>query len=114
MRVLVCGGREYSDQARVNRILNTLLEQFPDLEIIQGGATGADELAKLWCLAKNVPMEEYPADWKKYGKRAGYIRNVKMLEEGQPDLVIAFPGGPGTGMMVNLADKANVSVRIIT
>ena len=114
MRVLVCGGRDYPDQAKVNSVLTPLLEQFPDLEIIEGGATGADLLAKNWAHAKNVPVQTFPANWKLYGKRAGYIRNVQMLEEGQPDMVIAFPGGPGTGMMVNLADKANVSVRIIT
>lgn len=113
MRVLVCGGRDYCDQARVNAVLNSLLEQYPDLEIIEGGATGADTLARGWAWVKNVPCLTVPADWKKYGKRAGYIRNAKMLNEGEPDLVIAFPGGPGTGMMVNLADKANVSVRII-
>jgi hypothetical protein len=114
MRVLVCGGREYADQARVNAVLTPLLEQFPDLEIIEGGATGADTCARLWAQHQNVPVQTFPANWKLYGKRAGYIRNVQMLEEGHPDLVIAFPGGPGTGMMVNLADKANVSVRVLT
>jgi YspA, cpYpsA-related SLOG family len=114
MRVLVCGGREYSDLGRVFGVLNPLLEQHPDLEIIEGGATGADTLARDWAHAKNVPVQTFKANWKLYGKRAGYIRNVQMLEEGKPDMVIAFPGGPGTGMMVNLADKANVSVRIIS
>jgi YspA, cpYpsA-related SLOG family len=114
MRVLVCGGREYSDLPRVIGVLNPLLEQHPDLEIIEGGATGADTLARDWAYAKSVPVQTFPANWKLYGKRAGYIRNVQMLEEGKPDMVIAFPGGPGTGMMVNLADKANVSVRIIS
>jgi hypothetical protein len=113
MRVLVCGGREYSDLSKVIGVLNPLLEQYPDLEIIEGGATGADTLARDWAKAKNVPVQTFPAKWKLYGKRAGYIRNVQMLEEGKPDMVIAFPGGAGTGMMVNLADKANVSVRII-
>jgi hypothetical protein len=108
MRILVCGGRDFSDY---NLLSTTLYEHVtPDSVIIQGCAKGADEMAWDWAKANAVQYESYPANWNKYGKRAGYIRNVQMLNEGKPDLVIAFPGGKGTQMMINLAEAAGVPV----
>ena len=110
MRILVCGGRDFSDSALVNKFLNQYLSDIDPPKIIQGDAQGADYLAKLWAVNNQVEFESFPADWKKYGKRAGYIRNVQMLNEGKPDIVIAFPGGKGTKMMINLAEAAGVPV----
>lgn len=59
---------------------------------------------------RRTSFKEFPADWDKYGKRAGYLRNVQMLDEGKPDLVVAFPGGKGTAMMVKLAKERGVRV----
>jgi hypothetical protein len=108
MRVLVCGSRDYRDIHEMEWALEPFLNE--DLVIIQGGARGADSLAKAYAETRYVPCEEYPADWKKYGRRAGFIRNKQMLDEGKPDLVIAFPGGIGTAMMVRLAEAAGVEV----
>jgi hypothetical protein len=55
-------------------------------------------------------MEEYKAKWDKYGKSAGPIRNKKMLDEGKPDLVFAFPGGPGTNNMIKQAKEKNILI----
>jgi hypothetical protein len=77
--------------------------------IISGGATGADTVGIDWAVVNWCRFEEYPADWSQ-GKNAGPIRNAVMLEEGKPDLVIAFPGGKGTANMVKLATEANVEV----
>ena len=52
----------------------------------------------------------FPAEWKKHGKAAGPIRNRKMLQDGKPDLVLAFPGGRGTANMVELATDAGIRV----
>lgn len=59
---------------------------------------------------RGIPETAYPADWRRDGKSAGYRRNRRMLSEGRPDLVIAFPGGPGTAHMVEIAEKAGVPV----
>ena len=53
---------------------------------------------------------EYPAPWKRFGPSAGGIRNQQMLDEGKPDLVVAFPGGKGTADMVRRAENAGVKV----
>lgn len=107
-RVLVCGGRDFSDGRRVREMLDWL----PDVEcIIEGGARGADMLAAGWAqAASGVRLETYPADWKNHGRAAGPIRNRQMLAEGHPDLVIAFPGGRGTADMVEQAKAAGVPV----
>lgn len=125
MRVLVCGGRDYKDRANVYRWLTTMFEPAypndvngtagtwlprPDLHLIVGGAKGADQFAEDWAVVHWVQYSVYTADWNKHGKAAGYIRNRQMLEEGKPDLVIAFPGGNGTADMVAQARAAKVPV----
>lgn len=111
MRILVCGGRDFDNWD----LLSDTLDFESDYAvrgnvIIQGGAIGADFLARVWAVDRRVSYEEYPADWKKYGKAAGPIRNQQMLDEGKPDLVVAFPGGFGTADMVRRARKAGVEV----
>ena len=120
MRVLVCGGRDFDDWELLKTNLQNRLAGHPrNLTIIQGGAKGADFLSKVWAKwityhGWSVEVEEYPAEWKKYGKSAGHIRNTQMLVEGKPDVVFAFPGGSGTENMIRQAEKANIQVLRIT
>ena len=113
MRVLVCGGREVSDSAYVWRELDVFHAKLEFTVVIEGDARGADRLAGAWARARGIETLTYPADWSRYGKRAGYVRNTVMLQEGKPDLVIAFPGGKGTANMVHQANTASVPVRLI-
>lgn len=108
MRVLVCGGRDYDDWEALCRELEPFLTD--GLVIIQGGAKGADFLARVWAKWRKVDQEEYPADWTKFGKGAGSIRNQRMLDEGKPDVVLAFPGGSGTRDMVSKAERSSIHV----
>jgi hypothetical protein len=78
--------------------------------IIHGAASGADTLAKKWARGNRCPDEAYYADWKAHGRAAGPIRNRLMIEEGKPDLVIAFPGGRGTENMKKQARAAGIEV----
>lgn len=82
----------------------------PGVIIISGMAKGADSLAIDWAVVNWLRWEEYPADWETHGKAAGLIRNQQMLDEGKPDLVVAFPGGRGTADMIRRAEKAGVEV----
>lgn len=110
MRVLVCGGRDNEDQAGVWRVLDELR---PDLElVVAGGARGIDSLAEAWCDANGFPCAVFPAPWHSHLRYvAGPTRNGWMLRFGQPDLVIAFPGGTGTEDMAMQAMAAGVKVR---
>lgn len=107
-RVLICGGRNYQNIKEVFRVLDGLNPK-PTL-IIQGGAFGADACASEWAYKRDVLERQFAADWKAHGRAAGPIRNQKMLDEGKPDLVIAFPGGAGTADMVRRAKAAGVPV----
>ena len=113
-RILVCGGRDYSDVNRVYRVLDEFHEQYDAMGIpmvlIAGGATGADTIAENWAKDRGVYCEVYRADWARYKNAAGPLRNARMLEEGNPDLVLAFAGGKGTADMVSRAKKAGVHV----
>jgi hypothetical protein len=112
--VLVCGGRDFRDVALLNSELDLLHAESPIDCIVEGGAHGADSYAKRWASENCVDVDEYPADWRIYGKPAGPIRNQKMLSEGRPSLVLAFAGGRGTASMIRLARKAGVEVREIS
>lgn len=107
MRVLVTGGRDYDDYERVASVLG----QLDVTTLAQGGASGADRMAALWCHEERIPCITYPADWAEHGKAAGPIRNARMLNDFRPDLVVAFPGGRGTAHMVGIARKAGYEVR---
>lgn len=115
MRVLVCGGRDYTNSSKVwsemDRVRRTAAHGA--LVVIQGGARGADEIVRDWCRHHEVPYDNYPADWKTHGKAAGPIRNQRMIDEGKPDLVVAFPGGRGTADMVKRATAARIQVILI-
>ena len=112
-RVLVCGGRDLDEST----VWNWLEHQAPAeigrtiTCIIQGGASGADRGAEMWAKSeRRCSCITYPANWKKYGKRAGPIRNQRMIDEGKPDLVVAFPGGKGTADMVQRARNSFIKV----
>jgi hypothetical protein len=110
MRVLVTGGRDFSNRQFLFNILDRIHTRRPIDSIIEGEASGADSLAREWGEHNRIEILPYPADWKLYGKRAGRVRNCKMLRESHPDLVVAFQGGKGTSHMVEISKEAGVKV----
>lgn len=110
-RIVVTGGRGYDRRTP----LHAALEDYPDLtHLAQGGATGADHLAREWAKRRpNVQMATYAADWKGQGKKAGPLRNQRMLEDFRPDLVLACPGGAGTADCVARAKLLGIPVRSV-
>ena len=103
---MVCGGRDYRDMERVTDTLDFL----EPTTVITGNAGGADNMAECWADVRGTPTHLFPAQWNLYGRAAGPIRNQQMLDEGKPDMVVAFPGGTGTADMVRRAKKAGVKV----
>lgn len=137
MIILVCGGRKFNDYVFLASAMNRILDDrkvgvahdsWPT--IIHGGAGGADRLADRWACNHYYPIKEFAADWADtshpgavirtskngvpYDVTAGFRRNQQMLDEGRPDLVVAFPGGSGTADMVRRARAANVEVKEIS
>lgn len=122
-KILVCGGRDFSDKEKLFLTLDKICFErnwktetseegnwLPVCTVISGKAKGADTLAIDWAIINWCNFLEYPADWEKHGKKAGFLRNIQMLHEGKPDLVVAFPGGRGTAHMVKIAKENKVEV----
>jgi hypothetical protein len=110
MRLLICGGREYKDTEKMYEFLDTIAKEVQIDCIIEGDARGADRMAGFWARKNKIDNVKFPAKWDEHGRAAGIIRNKQMLEEGKPDLVIAFPGGNGTANMIFIAKQAGVEV----
>ena len=114
MKLIVCGGRNFNDRDRVYHTLDYLHAVRAIGLLIEGGATGADSLAGLWATERTVPLCVVEAEWARFGKAAGMIRNRKMLRlirRQHHDVVLAFPGGRGTAGMVRIALDAGIEVR---
>lgn len=113
-RVIVCGGRDYFDRRRLYAVLDMAHEANPFEALIHGNAKGADQLADDWAAYRHVKTLTFTPLWEENGRKAGPIRNQKMLDEGKPHLVIAFPGGRGTADMIRRAEAAGVPVCKVT
>jgi hypothetical protein len=109
-RVLVCGGREFTDKDWLERVLDAMHTEEPIGAIIEGEARGADKLAADWARSRGVSVLRFPANWSRDGKRAGPVRNQAMLDKGGPHIVVAFPGGIGTMDMVRRSRRCGYPV----
>ena len=116
MRILVCGDRHYTHEKLVIEKLGQFKDE-KEVVIIEGGCVGADIIARSVAQAYGYKVEEYPAQWSKYGRAAGPIRNKQMIDEGKPDLVIAFhdniDSSRGTKGMIAMAQKAGIKTILI-
>lgn len=109
MRVIVACGRNYHDKPTIRAELMTL--PF-DAVIVHGGARGDRAIARIWTDEFGGTVEEIPADWDRYGKAAGPIRNQAMIDAGG-DLMMSFPGGRGTADCTGRARQAGIRVHRI-
>ena len=82
--------------------------------IVHGGANGGDAGAAMFCRRNGFPEKCYPAQWELHGKRAGPIRNLRMITESKIGVVLAFPGNRGTAHMISIARRAGIEVREIS
>jgi hypothetical protein len=116
MILLVCGGRDYNDWPHVYRVLWRVAVTYGVSRLVHGAARGADSLAAHWAAQTGVKAQDYPANWYPDGKTldrgAGHKRNQLMLDMERPDIVVAFPGGPGTANMVDRAIRFGTPIVI--
>ncbi len=110
MRVLICGGRQFDEPEFIFAELDRLHARYHFRVVIEGDARGVDRIAGEWARASDVELLVFPADWKGEGRHAALIRNERMLREGKPDLVIAFPGGSGTSHTCWKAEQLGIPV----
>jgi hypothetical protein len=114
MKVIIAGGRGFSDFQLMNSKCNeVLLESDEDIEIVSGTAKGADKMGEHYASIRGFGVKQFPANWDSHGKAAGYIRNKDMAD--YADMLIAFWDGEskGTQHMINLAKERNLVVHVI-
>lgn len=117
VRVVVAGSRDFSDYDLLKRKLAGLT-RLNDVEIVSGGARGADALGERFAKEFNLPLKVFPAQWTLYGKAAGPIRNAKMAKyaaEADRGYLVAFPVGEsrGTRDMIRRAEECGLTVYVV-
>lgn len=115
-RVIVASSRGFNDYSLLDRKLTHLLskQDVEDVEIVSGGARGADKLGEAWAEHHGYDFTVFPADWDRLGKRAGYLRNQQMAEYATH--LVAFWDGvsKGTAHMIDLARKKGLKVVVVS
>ena len=105
----IVGSRTFNDYETLKEIVNKVLSEnnYDIMEIVSGGAKGADSLAERYANENNIHLTVYKADWEKYGKRAGFIRNVDIIKH--CNICIAFWDGESRGTLhdINLCKEHN-------
>lgn len=110
IRCIVCGGRDFDDWPLLKRKLDAIFARQSVVEIVSGGAPGADTLGERYAAERGWPVRRFPADWSQ-GRRAGPLRNAEMVAYATH--LIALPGGRGTADCVRQAREAGLVVRVI-
>jgi hypothetical protein len=115
MRVIVAGSRDFTNMKQGFDVLGKLIKE--SVEIVSGGARGADAIGEAWAKSKGCKLTVFPAEWATYGKSAGYKRNVQMAEYAKQDagMLIAFWDGQskGTKHMIDIATKYGLAIKIV-
>jgi hypothetical protein len=114
MKVIIAGGRDFYDYKKLKSACSYFLKNEPNAEIVSGAANGADKLGERYAREHGLRISSHPADWDRYKKSAGYIRNKEMAE--YADALIAFWDGKskGTKHMIDLAREHGLKVRVIS
>lgn len=114
MKIIIAGSRTYNDYSRLSEFCDQVISSMPEtkITIVSGCAKGADMLGERYASERGYEVIKYPADWDKYGKSAGFLRNEEMAKVGH--ILIAFWDGQskGTEHMINLGKKHNLKIEI--
>lgn len=108
MKVVIAGSRTINS---VSRVYNAIIDSDYEItEVVSGCAKGVDTIGEIWASWKNIPIKQFPADWKKYRSAAGPIRNKQMAEYCDAAIIV-WNGdpveSPGSADMVKQMKKIN-------
>ncbi len=112
--IIICGSRHFTDYSVLSSALDDFLSDFSKDEIciISGGCRGADSLALRYAQDRSISFLKFPADWLRFGKSAGVIRNFQMLEVA--DICFGFHDGEsrGTAHMLRISRKKKIRTEV--
>jgi predicted Rossmann fold nucleotide-binding protein DprA/Smf involved in DNA uptake len=111
-KVIIAGSRSFNDYEKLKDFCDKVLINQTEIEVVSGNAAGADRLGERYAKEKGHSLKIFKADWDKYNKKAGVLRNQEMAN--YADALIAFWDGKskGTEDMIKKAKKQNKKVRI--
>ena len=113
-RIIIAGGRDFSNWSQLEDACDTIVGiwQPSYVEIVSGGAKGADDMGETYALQHGIDVKCFPADWAGLGKRAGILRNIEMAN--YADVLIAFWDGKskGTDHMIHMALDYGLEVHV--
>lgn len=125
----VTGGRDYSNSTLINVVLSKLHWEWKFTDFVNGYASGADRLCRIWAAENNLVIHDYVARWNdlnvpgavirtrvdgtQYNAKAGLDRNQIMVDKGNIDLLVKFPGNAGTEDMLKRAKAANIMYVVV-
>jgi hypothetical protein len=118
IRIIIAGGRDFNDYDYLcDKVSDFILMELPEelwskVEIVSGGANGADKLGIRFANEKGCKLTTFIPDWDKYGKKAGILRNHDMGD--YADILLAFHDGEsrGTKDMIDYATKKGLLVEV--
>ena len=115
-KVVIAGSRGFSNYKLLKDVCNEILKEKKkeyNIVIISGGARGADKAGEMYANEEKLDLEIFPADWKKYGKSAGFRRNEQMANVA--DALIAFWNGEshGTKHMIDICKEKGLEINVI-
>ncbi len=110
IRCIIAGGRDFHDYDYAKTKLDAIFARQSEVEIVSGGAPGADALGERYAAERGWPVVRFPADWS-LGRKAGPMRNGQMAAYATH--LVALPGGRGTADMIRQARAAGLAVRVM-
>lgn len=108
MRTIIAGSRNISSHILVGEAVKE--SGFQITQVLCGGARGVDLSGKMWASTAGIPVENYPAEWDRYGKRAGYLRNLEMANNADALIAIWDGESRGTKHMIDIARELGLKV----
>ena len=101
--MIVAGGRYFQPTSDSVAALDLISSVYPIMEVVSGGARGADAFGESWARRRGLTVKQFPAEWHKHGNAAGPIRNEQMAKYAVGGVAVLFPGGSGTASMRGFA-----------
>ena len=113
MKLIIAGSRTFGNYKLLSAHLDDICARYDITEIVSGTAAGADSLGELYAKDHNISVTRFPADWNKYDRSAGPIRNAQMADYADACIVFWDGKSKGTKSMINLAKQKGLATRIV-
>lgn len=114
-KLIVAGGREFSDYNLMREAIAEFIKEhkITKLEIVSGGARGADSMGEEYAEYYGHSKHIIPADWNTHGKAGGYIRNMEMANYADGCIIFWDEASKGSKHMIDIAKGKDMPLKIV-